>query len=234
MSMRSAWNDPDALVVALQAGQNRDGAHRHLDLGSFILDALGERWIMDSGIERQAYQRHRNKRQRWEFYRLRAEGHNTLVIDPDSGPDQALDAFAAIEPSYEGNRVSARVDLSAAYRGKADRVVRTLTMVDRRAVIIEDQVTALKPVEMWWFLHTEARITLDPTGRSATLHQNGKQVTVQIEEPSKARLQVMEAAPLPTSPVPEQASNEGRRKLAVHLPGTTDLKLVVHIAPQWE
>ena len=42
MSMRSAWNDAGALVIGVQAGQNRDGAHRHLDLGSFILEALGE------------------------------------------------------------------------------------------------------------------------------------------------------------------------------------------------
>jgi hypothetical protein len=128
MSMRSAWDDPDALVVGLQAGQNRDGAHRHLDLGTFILEALGERWIIDSGVEREAYQRHRNRRERWEFYRLRAEGHNTLVINSDAGPDQELDAFAAIEPEIASDQVTARIDLSGAYAGRdcQDRPLRCL------------------------------------------------------------------------------------------------------------
>ena len=30
----------------------------------------------------QTYQRHTNKAGRWDFYRTRAEGHNTLVINP--------------------------------------------------------------------------------------------------------------------------------------------------------
>ncbi len=233
MSMRSAWDDPDALVVALQAGQNRDGAHRHLDLGSFILEALGERWVVDSGVEREAYQRHRNQRQRWEFYRLRAEGHNTLVINPDGGPDQELNAFAAIEPTSEARRVRAVVDLSAAYAGRARRVVRTLSMIERKYVVVGDEVEADLPVEVWWFLHTEAEVILDGGRRTAVLRQNGKQATVQIETPLEARFQVMEAGPLPTSPDPEQASNEGRRKLAIHLEGMAEIDLVVRIVPEW-
>ena len=35
------------LAAALQAGENNDlRGHRHLDLGSFILESLGERWII--------------------------------------------------------------------------------------------------------------------------------------------------------------------------------------------
>jgi hypothetical protein len=233
MSMRSAWDDPDALVVAVQAGQNRDGAHRHLDLGSYIVEALGERWVIDSGVEREAYQRHRNKRQRWEFYRVRAEGHNTLVINPDGGPDQALDAFAAIEPSFSPNP-TATVDLSQAYAGRARRVRRTLSTIDRAYVTVVDEVQADAPVEVWWFLHTEAEVTLDEDRTTAALRQRGKQVSVRIDRPATARFQVVEARPLPTSPDPAvQARNEGRRKLAIHLEGVTDLELAVRIEPVW-
>lgn len=54
-SMRSSW-EPDAIMVGIQAGDSQNlGGHRHLDLGSFILDALGERWIIDSGKEQETY-----------------------------------------------------------------------------------------------------------------------------------------------------------------------------------
>jgi hypothetical protein len=234
VSMRSAWDDPNALVVALHAGQNRDGGHRHLDLGSFILEAMGERWVIDSGMEREAYQRHRNKRQRWEFYRLRAEGHNTLVINPDGGPDQELDAFAALETQFEADRASATVDLSQAYAGRARRVRRTLSMVDRSYVLIEDEVETDAPADVWWFLHTEAEVELNDQMRTATLRANGKRVVVKIEAPTEACFQIMDARPLPSSPNPQlQASNEGRRKLSICLTGVVALKLLVRITPVW-
>ena len=40
VSMRSAWDDPNALVVAFNAGANYNLlAHRHLDQGSFMIEA---------------------------------------------------------------------------------------------------------------------------------------------------------------------------------------------------
>jgi hypothetical protein len=234
-SMRSAWMDPDALVVGFQAGQNRDGAHRHLDLGSFILEALGERWIIDSGVERETYQRHRNHRQRWEFYRVRAEGHNTLVLNPDGGPDQALDASAEISFTSTPARVDVAVDLSQAYAGCARRVRRTLSAIDRAYVVLTDEIEADEPVELWWFAHTEAEVDLDGGGTLATLRQNGKRLTARINAPAGARFEVMDARPLPTSPAPEiQADNTDRRKLAIHLREVTDLRLTVRLMPVWD
>jgi hypothetical protein len=233
-SMRSAWGDPDALIVGFQAGQNHDGAHRHLDLGSFILDALGERWAIDSGVERETYLRHLNKRQRWEFYRVRAEGHNTLVIRPDQGPDQELDAFAAIDFKSTSARAVAATDLSQAYAGRARRVRRTLSLLDRTYVVVADEVESDTPTEIWWFLHTKADIELNDDRRIATLHQNGKRLFAQIDAPAQACFEVMDASPLPTSPNPKvQADNQDRRKLAIHLQNVTDLRLAVRLTPDW-
>ena len=66
------------------------------------------------------------------------------------------------------------------------------------------------------------------------MSQDGKQLRVEIAEPTGARLQAMDAKPLPTSPDPPiQARNHGSRKLAVHLPRITELKLTVRLLPQW-
>jgi hypothetical protein len=43
VTMRSAWEDPEATFVGFKATTNRAN-HTHLDQGTFTLDALGERW----------------------------------------------------------------------------------------------------------------------------------------------------------------------------------------------
>ncbi|MFC1463083.1 hypothetical protein ACFLQU_05710, partial [Verrucomicrobiota bacterium] len=47
VTMRSGWDD-DALFVGFKGGDNQFN-HGNLDMGSFVLDALGERWAMDPG-----------------------------------------------------------------------------------------------------------------------------------------------------------------------------------------
>ena len=225
-AMRGSWKDPNAVLLAIQAGDNNKlSGHRHLDLGSFILDAMGERWVMDSGVDHETYQTHRNRVPRPDFYRIRAEGHNTLVINPDRGPDQKIDAVAKMVRFGDGTAV---VDLSDAYAGKARRVTRTFDMKDRKAVVVTDRVEAEAPVEMWWFAHTEAEVKLDASRRRATLSRHGKRFEVQLLAPAGAVFEVREAVPLPTSPNPEvQEKNTGRRKLAVRLTGVRETELAV-------
>jgi hypothetical protein len=42
VTMRSSWQDDQGVFVALKAGDNQAG-HAHLDLGTFVLDAQGQR-----------------------------------------------------------------------------------------------------------------------------------------------------------------------------------------------
>ncbi|HJZ96853.1 MAG TPA: heparinase II/III family protein [Candidatus Solibacter sp.] len=230
VSMRSSWTDPDAVALAIQGGKNNNLAgHRHLDLGSFIIDAMGERWFMDSGVDHETYLTHNNHIARPDFYRIRAEGHNTLVINPDRGPDQSLAAAARVL-SFESRPERARsvLDLSEAYTGRARRVLRTCTFENRKRVTLLDQIEADSPAEVLWFAHTEADIKLDVARRRATLTRNGKRFMAELASPSDAVFEVRDAAPLPTSSNPKpQASNEGRRKLAIRLTGVRRIELAV-------
>jgi hypothetical protein len=223
VSMRGSWKDPDAIAFAVQGGRNNKLAgHRRLDLGSFILEAMGERWFIDSGLDHETYLTHNNHIARPDFYRIRAEGHNTLVINPDRGPDQSLTATARVL-AFESRpeRVRSVLDLSEAYAGRARKVTRTCTLIDRKRVALLDEVSADTPAEVWWFAHTEADIALDASRRRATLTRNGKRFVAEIAGPSGAVFEVRDAAPLPTSPNPKpQAGNEGRRKLAIRLTGS--------------
>jgi len=234
VSMRSAWDDPNALVVAFNAGANYNLlAHRHLDQGSFMIEAEGERWAMDMGSDRQTYNQHLHDYPKWYFYRLRAEGHNTLVFNPDSGRDQEPDAEARII-NYESadNLTTATADLSAAYARHARSVHRTLSLVDNEYVTITDVIEAEQSAEVWWFMHTEAAIDLERSDTATRLSRNGKAFRAEILEPEGAVFSFTDATPLPTSPNPDkQEGNEGCRKLVIHLSDVIRMSLTVRLGP---
>ncbi|MDO8540362.1 MAG: heparinase II/III family protein [Opitutaceae bacterium] len=232
-SMRSSW-EPDAIMLGIQAGDSMNlGGHRHLDLGSFVLDALGERWIMDSGVEHETYMAHRHKNPRHAYYRVRAEGHNVPVLNPAPGPDQNPKAVAKIVRfDSTPQQAVAVVDLTQAYDANASRALRTFALADRKRLVITDELEARQPAELWWFLHTEAQVKLSDGGRTATLGQRGKSFKVRLQEPAGAAFTVMDAAPLPSSPNPSpQADNRGRRKLALHLSGVQATRIKVVLEP---
>jgi hypothetical protein len=193
---------------------------------------LGERWAVDLGSDDYNLPGYFGSR-RYDYYRLRAEGHNTLVIDPAAGPDQDPRAACGIrrflsKPGW----AFAIADMSSAYGKRAERVERGVALVDRRYVIVQDEVEATK-ADVWWFMHTAAAVRLEGDGRKATLMLSGKQLEACIVAPASARFEVLPAEPFPTSPHPAgQKSNSGIRKLAIHLPDTTGLRLTVVLVPR--
>jgi len=217
-SMRDSWEPGKGFVVALQGGRN-NGSHRHLDLGTFILEFDGVRWIIDSGKESETYQRHRNNQSRNDFYRIRAEGHNTLVFNPDKKPDQDPKGSAEFTPfRSEPTRATTSLDLTKAYADDVTKVVRTFALERGKRFTVTDEIVCKKPSTVWSFFHTEADVKLADDRRSATLTDKGKKLTVKLESPDAATFTVMPAEPLPSSPqIEKQADNSKRRKLAIRL-----------------
>jgi hypothetical protein len=231
-SMRDDWSNEAGFIVAMQGGSN-NWTHRHHDLGSFILEAGGVRWIIDSGREGQTYQRHVNHTPREDFYRVRAEGHNTLVIDPDAGPGQSPDAMAVFKSfvSKPGG-ASAKLDLTGAYQKTARHVSRTFELVRGKSFTVSDEITCRKPSDIWSYFHTEADVELSADKRQATLKQKGKSLVVNLTSPEGAEFEVLPALPGPDSPKPaKQESNETRRKLAIHLPAAESAVIRVVFTP---
>jgi hypothetical protein len=228
---RTAWGDPDAAFFGFKAGNNQAG-HGDLDVGTFVFDANGVRWACDVGANsystaEPAYWDSGPEGRRWQFYRKRAEGHNTLVVGPDGSPDQDPLADCSIQSLIgDDGAVHAVADLSDAYPGAEVR--RGVGLVgDRTELVVRDELDA-GGEDVWWFLHTEADIEVD--GRSATLHRGGERMRVAIVAPDDAAFEVMDAAPLPTTPTLEEDEPvEDVRKLAVHLPdaGTTAIEIRV-------
>ncbi|MFQ6133427.1 MAG: heparinase II/III family protein [Armatimonadota bacterium] len=217
--LRSAWEDPSAIFVGFKGGNNRAN-HSHLDLGSFVLDALGQRWALDLGGDNYNLPGYFGGN-RWTYYRLRTEGHNTLVLAGENQDPRAQAPIVAFLSTR--NRAFAVADLSQAYAAQAKRVRRGMALLNRRYVLIQDEIEAEEPVEVVWAMHTKAQIA--PAGAAATLSLGDARVLARIVEPTGAEFQVLSANP----PRP-QAQQPDVRKLAVSLEadgGTTRLAVLL-------
>jgi len=209
--MRSGWG-PDDWFVGTKGG-HLDYGHAQMDLGSFVLDHAGVRWLIDLGADDynlDGYFASYKNGKRWDYYRARAEGHNTLVINPGAKPDQAYEARVPIE--LDGDTV--RIDLSSAYAARVDRAI----TLDREhdVVRVVDRLALEQASELWWFAHTRAQVEVAADGRSALLSQDGKKLRARVVSPDAARFTVMDARPLPTSPDPKgQNPNNGAGKTNV-------------------
>ena len=120
-----------------------------------VMEALGVRWALDLGADNYNMPGYFGGN-RWTYYRLRAESHNTLVINSgktSTSPDQNPKAVAPIA-KFESRpgRVIAIADLSAAYAGMAKQARRGIALVDRRTVLVQDEVEAERPSDVWWFM----------------------------------------------------------------------------------
>ncbi len=227
ITMRTAWGDPDAAYVGIKGGKN-GFSHGQLDLGSFIYECRGQRWFIDLGADHYnlpGYFAAEENGKRWDYYRNRAEGHNTLVVNPAAGPDQPIDAEAPVE--LDGN--IARVDLSEVNGSGNERLFAFSTATG--ALTVTDHVHTDGQAEAWWFAHTRASIDLSGEGRTARLSQNGEELLVRIIEPATARFEVMDAKPLGGSPNPVGQNPNNGAKLLNGVLGNS--KLHVGVIPQW-
>ena len=236
-TMRSSWTDRDALFVGVKCGKNGI-AHAHQDLGSFVFYGLGEKWLVDLGTERQTYLGHQHHLPKWHFYRIREEGHNTLVFNPGEKYCQDPKGESTIV-RFESSPAGAFAvsDLTHAYRKHASSARRGYRLFDhRRAFLVQDEIRGKAEADLWWFAHGSAGVTcsLSESGRDAVLERNGKACHAYLLAPPDARFTVMDATPLPASPNPDiQNPNKDVKKLAVHLPETKDVTIAALFVPAY-
>lgn len=217
VTMRSEW-DSDAWYVGFKGGDNRAN-HGHLDIGSFVLDAMGVRWALDLGSDNYNMPGYFG-RQRWEYFRLNNRSHNTLVIgDQIQNPTARCDVVAY---RSEPDRVHAVVDMTDAYRGQAQSVKRGMAMIQRRAVLVRDEVAGAKDTVRWAMV-TDAEIRLN--GNRATLSKDGRQLELEILSPNDGHFQELSTRP-PTS---RERSNEGTQMLAITVAPPPDKELTIEL-----
>jgi hypothetical protein len=221
VAIRGAWNDRRAVFVGLKGGDNKVN-HSHLELGAFVLEADGQRWAIDLGADDYNLPAYFG-RSRWSYYRLGTAGQNTLLFDDKNQDAKAVAPVIAFHATPA--RAHAVVDLSAAYVGQAKSVRRGMAMLDRRMVLLQDEIEGTIGRTIAWQMHTRAKIEV--SGDRATLTQAGEKLTARLLAPDTAKFNVESAAaPRPQNP------NTGVSKLVVKLPASPKpLRLAVLFVP---
>lgn len=235
---RSSW-DKDATYIAYKGGKNNATSHGDLDIGQFVMDSQGVRWFYDLGAEDynatgiwDTANPSEDKITRWSYYRKRAEGHNTLVINPSVSADQNINASSTIDAFKASAKASyGIIDMTEAYLGNVTSVNRGIALVDNRQnVLIQDEIKADALIEdIYSFFHTKAKITIDTDSPSvAYLEQNGKKIRLDILTDGAA-WQQMEAEPLLFTNPPKALSNHLYKKLSIHLENVQNTTITVLI-----
>jgi hypothetical protein len=229
VTMRSAWDDPNALFLGIKAGYNQVN-HGHLDLGNFELDALGVRWARDLGSDDYnlaGYWDSKRGGRRWSYYRLNSASHNITMLGGQNQDALAKSSFTKTETN--ATQPVAIVNLTEAYKDFARSAVRGVTMTEgRRAALVQDEFEITKPCELAWGLTTDARIDIRQ-GTVAVLTLNGKELTARLLSPANATFTVESA-----EQVPPQKKNTGVRRLMVKLPQVDGaVRVAVLLSPAW-
>jgi len=238
-SFRTSW-DKSGLVAALHSGENNYDIHGHYDLGSFYVENDGYRFFTDLGNESYTLAN------RIHSYRVKAEGHNTLVINSTSDIGQVEGAVCLIDECGIGNEAYAITDLTAAYGTEVVKSVkRGLKMIkDKECVVIQDEISLNAAGDIYWFAHTKGNISIAADGKSAI---------VTVNEEIKKNGQVVQRIPhymwvgllseggeftsmaathlLKSDKVAGEADNEGYSKLVIHLSNTKDTTITVACIP---
>jgi hypothetical protein len=235
VTLHSAINKKSDSFIGFKAGTN-NLSHSDLDIGTFVYDSLGVRWFCDLGPDDYnlpGYWDMGVNGKRWEYYRKRAEGQNTLVINPSSKPDQNVYAQTKINTFKASSKKSfAIADITDAYKTDASSVKRGVALYKNNGtMIVQDEITTYNTSDIWWFAHTEAKIEIGKDKRSAILSRNDKKVLVSISSPDNGYFEKMNAEPLPTSPNPSNQAHNNMNKLAIHLANVKDTTISVTISP---
>lgn len=203
---RTGWGRED-LFVAVKGGDNND-LHAQLDIGSFVLDAGGQRFGVELGPESDRapgfeVKPGQDRTKRFELYVEGTEGQNTITF----GENQDMEAKAGILINASSPEMGAAVvDMTKAYSKDAKDVHRGVMAVRGATpyVVIQDDLQIKNSKTLTWKMHTKAEIVTE--GTSAKLTLGGKTLLATIVSPKGASFSVGD----PPEPKNEQMRTIGK------------------------
>lgn len=218
-AMRSAWHDNKALFLGFKGGDNELPGSQ-LDLGTFVLDAGGQRWAAELGtFSAQGRPLNLRDTKRFERYRDNTLGQNVLRFaglpeeadkkddkkkapgSPDLPHNQSVTAKAPIVAFSSTPELGvAVVDLSDAYSNRV-RSYKRGYMLNRGPspyAMIQDELEIKGTASPEWIMHTKAEVTA--SGKKATLKLGNNIMTATLLSPADASFS--------TEIVPEPANTQ--------------------------
>ena len=148
---------------------------------------------------------------RWHYFRTSSLSHNVPTINNQNQKFYGNTNIIAFHSNLE--RAHTVTDLSTAYEGQAKSVQRGLAVLNRNALLIQDEVVGLKQGDqLRWAMLTSAKVTL--LGSRAELKKEDKIIIAEIVQPVNAIFDTVSTKP---TYHPEENQNAGTRLLTVSL-----------------
>ncbi|QCX52803.1 heparinase II/III family protein [Elizabethkingia sp. JS20170427COW] len=183
--MRTSWKNKDALSLGFKLGSH-NMEYGHMDVGSFVFDALGERWSMDfkmqsyitleqKGLNLWTYGQNSD---RWTVFRYKNQSHSTLTFDEQL---QVVKGKAVLgKTSSHPNFSFAISDISELYANKVKKAVRGVALRNKKYALIQDEITTgPSSVKLRWSMPTEAKAeVLSPN--ELLLTKNGEKLLLKV------------------------------------------------------
>ena len=239
-TLRSAWEDNNALFAGIKGGYAQT-SHSDLDMGTFIVAALGVEWSKElyPRITSRTGFPSQSRMSRYLFYASSPQGNNTLIFNPgkrypDMDYGQEVNTYSYFDKSHsDENGAFAILNMSDAYRKYTKSTRRGIALINnRREFLIQDEIVSDARNLAYWFMHTDAEIEID--GSCAILKEGDKRLYMKILSPAKAEFEVMPAKALPRTPTIADFDEDKFRneyKLSIKTEMTGKEQLAVWMVP---
>ena len=181
------WSETDK-YLAFKGGKS-DAPHGHMDSGTFVYDAFGQRWADDIGPEEYAplealfesmggkFFAYDKNSLRWTCFRLNDKSHNTITVN---GNTHNPDGIALLTKVYNEEPYGGDLDMTPPLSEEVAAATRQFRLAGD-VLSITDSFTAKagKPAQISWHMATMATVTLEAD--RIKLEKGGKTVYLTVE-----------------------------------------------------
>ncbi len=225
-TLRTDFDDPDGIYLGVVGGKTERYNNNHFDKGSFIFDALGERWFIDMG---------RNGNDTFPYLK-RTETHNSISIDPSEDYDGQGNESPVYATRFETKPSGAILvyDLSPVYEKSTSEYKRGFKLAENRKTLeVRDEIKLIGKSLIHYNLITRAEVTLEPGGDHMTLKQNGKECRVSfISNLPNVKVDIGDLAPVGGWKDPEHKKfAEGVTRIRLMAEASEDVVFSAKITP---
>ena len=166
--VRNDWTSSGSDAYLAVKGGKANNSHGHMDAGSFVYDAYGQRWAYDLGMQNYAkvekafketggsLWKFDQKSRRWTLLRYNNYHHNTITLNDALHEVGGMATFKEIIESRKERGVV--MDMSEVFAPHARSVERTVKMLRNNSLVVVDKVAAKDgaSVKYSWRMVTDA------------------------------------------------------------------------------
>ena len=220
--------------AGIKAGKTVKDFFVHLDQGSFVYNALGVKWAADMGKDSYGLTGYSSpKGGRWNIFRLRPDGHNILLINPNKNDcGYELEKTASLTTDVSESEAMAVVDMTNLVSKKANSEKRGMLLTDNRlSLVIRDEVSLKDSSDLYWIMYTEQNVKIE--NNSAVLSSGDKKVKLDFASSADGKLYTESASPWKLVPeISGQNSNDSYKRIVFKISGANgDVNITAKFTP---